>query len=38
MQFRELKTALHEKMDSSAEEKERILAILRKALEQVRGR
>jgi DNA-binding PadR family transcriptional regulator len=38
MEFREVKTALHEKMDSSAEEKERIFAILRKALEEIRGR
>ena len=38
MEFRELKAALHEKVDSSVEEKKRIFAILRKAIEDIRGR
>jgi DNA-binding PadR family transcriptional regulator len=37
-EFRELRAALHEKMDSPAEEKQRILAILTKAIEEIRGR
>jgi DNA-binding PadR family transcriptional regulator len=34
----ELKSALREKMDSSAEEKKRILGILRKAIDEIRGK
>lgn len=34
----ELKAALYEKLDASAEEKERILAILRRTIEEIRGK
>ena len=37
-EFRKLRAVLHEKMDSSAEEKKRIFTILRKALQEIRGR
>lgn len=42
MEFRELKdqlkSALMEKLDASAEEKKRVLAVLRKAVEEIRGK
>ncbi len=34
----ELKAALHEKMDASPEERKRVFAILRRALEEIRGK
>jgi DNA-binding PadR family transcriptional regulator len=37
MEFQELKTALREKIDGSAEEQKRILDIIRKAIEEIRG-